>query len=409
MSLLIAGASNATATLHGFEATVDGESTEGGFGDLLAQLFAVPGETSQAAAGVLPAGVEMPIESGGEEDLVEEGLALLETMLTSPIATTVPVEGPPTEAQTENTATTATAAPAAPGTVAQPPVAEPVAPVAQEQFGAGTPIEDAPPAGSVEVEVEVEAGVAIAESPQEQALEPGMESPIDAVALPEEREAKPAEFSGVSSEAEAETEQSVVRPVGNAQASNGDSEGNPEQSRPQFANNVVAAAHNASQTGGAAVAEVASAAGAEPAPQVMAPEQVVEAVIERAEDGGGEVSIRLDPPELGEVLIRVTTDGDSVRVHIQAERPEAAQLLRNAASALESLLSERGLDLSDVFVGADDRGSEQQFGDQPRGRNEDESETSFSALLSAPPGAEVRQHNRIRSAYNPDGALLYRV
>lgn len=404
MSLLIAGASAATATVHGFETTVDGESTEGGFGDLLAQLFAAPGATQQAAAGMMPGSVELPTESGGEEDLVEEGLALLESMLTSPIAITVPVEGPPAEAQTANTATTATAAPAAPGTVAQPPVAEPAAPTTQGQFGTGTPVEDAPTAGIVEVE----APVASTESPQEQALEPGMESPIDAVALPEEREAKPAEFTAASSEADAETQQSVVRPVGNAQASNGNSEGNPEQSRPQFANNVVAAAHNASQTGGAAVAEVANAAGAEPAPQVMAPEQVVEAVIERAEDGGGEVSIRLDPPELGEVLIRVTTDGDSVRVHIQAERPEAAQLLRNAASVLESLLSERGLDLSDVFVGADQRGSEQQSGDQPQARD-DESETPFSALLSAPPGAEVRQHNRIRSAYNPDGALLYRV
>lgn len=396
MSLLIAGASTAPATVHGFETTVDGESTEGGFGDLLAQLFAAPGEPQQAVGSV-----ELPIESGGEEELVEEGLALLESMLTSPIATTVPVEGPPTEAQTANAATTA--APAEPGAVAPPPVAETAAPVAQEPRG--VPLEEAPPAGSVEVE----AGVAIAESPQEQALEPGMESPIDAVALPEEREVKPVGSNATNPEADAETQQSVVRPVGNAQASNGNSEGNPEQSHPQFANNVAAAGQNAPQTGGATVAEVANAAGAEPEPQVMAPEQVVEAVIERAEDGGGEVSIRLDPPELGEVLIRVTTDGDSVRVHIQAERPEAAQLLRNAASALESLLSERGLDLSDVFVGADERGSEQQFGDQPRGRDEDESETPFSALLSAPPGAEVRQHNRIRSAYNPDGALLYRV
>ena len=400
MSLLIEGALPGSPIAPGFESQVSGETAGGSFGDLLAQLFAAPAQQAEALAADLEVELEGPqfAEAAVAEAVVEEGagqpsplaslLALPHLTVTTPSPITLTSPAPPQ------------------GSEAQPAQTTPPQPLAEPAVEPEAPAFDSAEAQPVAGELPIVANG----QPTEPNTDPGGEQPpiaMKAVQPPVEA-SEATQPSQPSPIVESETQQSVVRPVGNANASNGSGEGSPEKGRPQFANNVVTAAHNASQTGGAAVAEAAHAAGSEPAPQTMAPEQVIEAVIERAEAGGGEVHIRLDPPELGEVTIRVITDGDSVRVHIQAERPEAAQLLRNAASALESLLSERGLDLSDVFVGADQRGSREQFGNQSEAR-EDESETPFSALLSAPPGAEVRQHNRIRSAYNPDGALLYRV
>lgn len=402
MSLLIEGALPGSPIAPGFESQVRGETAGGSFGDLLAQLFAAPAQRAEALAAELEVEPEGPqlAEAAVAEAEVEEGagqpsplanlLALPHLTVTtlSPITLTSPA--PSQGGEPQPAGTTPPQSPAEPASELEAPAFDSAEaqPVAGELpiFANGQPTEPSTDPGGEQQPIAMKAVQPPVEASE--ATQPSQPSPI----------------------VESETQQSVVRPVGNANASNGNgnNEGNREQGRPQFANNVVAAAHNASQTGGAAVAEVAQSAGAESAPQLMAPDQVVEAVIERAEAGGGEVSIRLDPPELGEVTIRVITDGDSVRVHIQVERPEAVQLLRNAASALESLLSERGLDLSDVFVGADQRGPREQSGKQSEAR-EDESETPFSALLSAPPGAEVRQHNRIRSAYNPDGALLYRV
>jgi flagellar hook-length control protein FliK len=399
MSLLIAGPSPGAAVPSVFEAAVDGESTGEGFGDLLAQLFAVTTGVQPAVPGVVSPATEAPTEMAEESGEGSEELLALESLLTLPNQQAAPAVAPPTEAQT---------APVATGADVQPELAGPVpaesskATAVTEQTPAAISSQDAPLASEASTELPT------ASPAEDQALEPALGASPEAATLPEAREQKALVQDAASPEPASEPQQSVVRPVGNADASSGNNEGNPEKGRPQFANNVVAAAHNAPQTGGAAVAEAAQQAGANPEPQIMAPEQVVEAVIERAEAGGGEVNIRLDPPDLGEVTIRVITDGDSVRVHIQAERPEAAQLLRNAAGALESLLSERGLDLSDVFVGAEQRGSQQSFENQSQSR-EDQSSTPFSAFFDAPPGAEVRQHNRIRSAYNPDGALLYRV
>ena len=151
----------------------------------------------------------------------------------------------------------------------------------------------------------------------------------------------------------------------------------------------------------------------EPAAPVQAPEppvavhQVSRAILERAERGGGEARIHLDPAELGEITIHVETAGTQVRIEIRAERPEAMNLLRNHTLDLTSLLGERGLSLADVSVGLGQRqwGGERETSE---GRRRDSGD-DFAAILGVDTPEPIERHNRLRAAYNPDGTLSYRV
>lgn len=135
-------------------------------------------------------------------------------------------------------------------------------------------------------------------------------------------------------------------------------------------------------------------------PQV---EQVSSAILDRVEAGGGEASIHLEPAELGEITIRVRTVGDHVQVEVHAERPAAAQLLREHTADLSSLLGSRGLDLSDVYVGTG-RGQGHNDADGAPWRRAKSQDDGFAELLGIEGGAPAQQHHRLRAAYNPNGA-----
>lgn len=408
MSLLIASSLSAGSALSQtgspFGAT---EEVEGVFGDLLAQLFT--GVETGDSAGYLdsaPISASLSDFDSGESGLeVEDGevpdsLAAATSLFSAPQRDFAPVEHE-------------TPAPAA---ETQLPLQAPAIAVDSYRAGVEETIEEPRELPGPTLE-----GVSTspAAATEERLSSPAVSSPIATDPLPGGAIAAsppPARSVGGGPEpgfqavalVDTESEVSVVRPAGNAsQTTNNNTNASPEQ-QTAFVNNLAAASQATAPpvTNQADTAVQAMPGDPLPMPS-MAPERVVEAVIERAEAGGGEVHVRLDPPELGEVTIRVTTEGDAVRVHIQVERPEAGQLLRNAVAALESLLSERGLDLSDVFVGSGDREAREQAQQQPSAG--EDADTPFGALLEGPSTMEVRQHNRIRSAYNPDGALLYRV
>jgi hypothetical protein len=75
-------------------------------------------------------------------------------------------------------------------------------------------------------------------------------------------------------------------------------------------------------------------------PQPVA--QQIAAAVARASDG--QVEIRLDPPELGRVQIRMETTDDGVRVVVLAERPETQDLLRRNADQLTRDLGAAGFE-----------------------------------------------------------------
>jgi flagellar hook-length control protein FliK len=148
-----------------------------------------------------------------------------------------------------------------------------------------------------------------------------------------------------------------------------------------------------------------------PAEQPPAVEQVVQTVIEKVEEGGGEAHIRLDPPELGAVTIHVKITGGHVRVDVHAERSETMQMLRDQALDLTSLLNGRGLDLTDVYVGLGGRQAPDARGDDdPSNRDRQGQGDEFRNLLGIDEEPAVSdRYNRLRSAYNPDGTHVYRI
>lgn len=64
------------------------------------------------------------------------------------------------------------------------------------------------------------------------------------------------------------------------------------------------------------------------------------------------LSIDLHPADLGSLTVRMSLAGDTLGVHIEAERPETARLLQNDASALSDMLRTAGVQVDGVTVRA---------------------------------------------------------
>jgi flagellar hook-length control protein FliK len=217
---------------------------------------------------------------------------------------------------------------------------------------------------------------------------------------------------------------SVVRFAGNANHQNPGNTGTPQDNspgpgelevQPRASAEGIAHAAASSPVGQlrtdpaiAPTTDVPPAAAA--APEIPQPvRQVSRAVLDQVSRGDGEARIQLDPAELGAVTIRVKTEGDHVRVEIHAERAEAMNLLRDNSADLSSLLGSRGLNLSDVYVGLGGHSARNaQDGDQQQ-RGERPANGQFAAILGTGEVPAVELHNRLRTAYNPDGAHSYRV
>jgi flagellar hook-length control protein FliK len=79
---------------------------------------------------------------------------------------------------------------------------------------------------------------------------------------------------------------------------------------------------------------------------------------QRLADGVREFRIRLDPPELGRIDIRmeITRDGH-LSAHLITDRPEALDALQRDARALERALQAAGLDLEEGDLSFNLRGN----------------------------------------------------
>ncbi|EDP65586.1 Flagellar hook-length control protein [alpha proteobacterium BAL199] len=72
--------------------------------------------------------------------------------------------------------------------------------------------------------------------------------------------------------------------------------------------------------------------------------QVAVKLVSSAADGGGRMTVRLNPEELGKVDVKLEFGRDGmVRAMISAERPETLDMLQRDARALEKALQEAGL------------------------------------------------------------------
>ncbi|HET7680032.1 MAG TPA: flagellar hook-length control protein FliK [Xanthobacteraceae bacterium] len=105
----------------------------------------------------------------------------------------------------------------------------------------------------------------------------------------------------------------------------------------------------ASPIAGSAAPQPANLPSHEPgaAPTVPVAGLAVE-IAAQAQTGKNRFEIRLDPPELGRIDVRLDVDSDGeVTTHLRVDRVETLDLLRRDAPALERTLQQAGLKTSD--------------------------------------------------------------
>ena len=93
---------------------------------------------------------------------------------------------------------------------------------------------------------------------------------------------------------------------------------------------------------------------AEPRAPIPAPQQVAEAMRQMT---GGRLELTLAPEELGRVTLNFQPDGDGVRVHLVADRPETLDLLRRHAPELTAELRAAGYETASFSFGRNGQNS----------------------------------------------------
>ncbi|WP_137169278.1 flagellar hook-length control protein FliK [Marinomonas sp. FW-1] len=93
-----------------------------------------------------------------------------------------------------------------------------------------------------------------------------------------------------------------------------------------------------------------------------------------ARDGGHTAHIRLDPPELGSLTVKVSVDSDSnTQISFIAATPQARDLLEGQMGRLRDMLAQQGMDLSraDVDVSQQDTsGAQDRAGERGNGSSQ---------------------------------------
>ena len=108
-----------------------------------------------------------------------------------------------------------------------------------------------------------------------------------------------------------------------------------------------------------------AAAGATAAPDTDA---LAVTIAARSLSGAKQFEIRLDPPELGHVEVRLSIDASGkTQAHMTADQPQTLDLLRKDAPALTLALREAGLDVSQSGLNFSLRGQDRQAGDRNNG------------------------------------------
>ncbi|MEO9273548.1 flagellar hook-length control protein FliK [Marinomonas sp. 5E14-1] len=94
-----------------------------------------------------------------------------------------------------------------------------------------------------------------------------------------------------------------------------------------------------------------------------------------ARDGGHTAHIRLDPPELGSLTVKISVDNDSnTQVSFIAATPQARELLEGQMNRLRDMLAQQGMDLSraDVDVSQQDTSGMRRDSEQDSTSNQTE-------------------------------------
>ncbi|GMA81360.1 flagellar hook-length control protein FliK [Shewanella glacialipiscicola] len=92
--------------------------------------------------------------------------------------------------------------------------------------------------------------------------------------------------------------------------------------------------------------------------------------------------IRLDPPELGHMLVKIQVHGDQTQVQFHVTQSQTRDLVEQAMPRLRELLQEQGMQLADSHVSQGDQGQRREggFGDGDGSNHTDVDEISAEEL-----------------------------
>lgn len=78
--------------------------------------------------------------------------------------------------------------------------------------------------------------------------------------------------------------------------------------------------------------------------------QVEQGMLRQFQNGTSQMTLRLDPVELGQISVMLTVKGGEVRARIQAENPETTAAISEQMAQLKASLEEQGLKVAEISV-----------------------------------------------------------
>ena len=104
----------------------------------------------------------------------------------------------------------------------------------------------------------------------------------------------------------------------------------------------------------------------------------------RSQAGAKQFDIRLDPPELGRVEVRLSIDASGkAQAHMTADQPQTLDLLQKDAPTLTQALRDAGLDVSQSGLNFSLRGQDRQNDDAGAGQGRRTNLTATRAIQAA--------------------------
>lgn len=114
-----------------------------------------------------------------------------------------------------------------------------------------------------------------------------------------------------------------------------------------------------------------------------------------------QAEIRLDPAELGQMMVKIQVQGDTTQVQFQVTQQQTRELIEQALPRLKEMLAEQGMQLSDGQVSYQHAQQDAQNG----GQNEPQQEEAQSGNHSSMDNLALTETHVIDIAMNEDAGL----
>lgn len=163
----------------------------------------------------------------------------------------------------------------------------------------------------------------------------------------------------------------ATQPASHAQTQTANVQPPTAQAQAQTAPTVIASVQVAAQS--------AAQAGAQPNVAALAVQ-----IAAKLDQGTKHFDIRLDPPELGRVEVKLSIDdAGRAQAHLSVEKPQTLDLLQNDRSNLERALKDSGIDLSQNGLNFSLKGQERQGDNSAPFRGRSQALAATAAIESA--------------------------